>query len=84
MSPSILTQEVRFPDHEPGIAHCDANAPGLHSICSEVNDLQAAVEDLAADGYGLVGGIDQHQNTCRMAHVRGREGIVVSLTEQID
>jgi hypothetical protein len=50
----------------------------------EIDDLQAAVDGLAADGYGLVGGIDQHDNIWRMAHVRGPEGIVVSLTERID
>jgi hypothetical protein len=52
-----------------------ANELGLRSICFEVDDLQAAVDGLAANGYGLFGG---------MAHVRGPEGIVVSLTERID
>ena len=42
------------------------------------------VDDLAANGYGLVGGIGQHESTWRMAQVRGPEGIVVSLTERID
>ena len=57
---------------------------GLRSICFEVDELQAAVDGLAANGYGLVGGIGQHENTWRMAHVRGPEGIVVSPTERID
>jgi Glyoxalase/Bleomycin resistance protein/Dioxygenase superfamily len=56
----------------------------LRSICFEVDDLQAAVDGLAANGYGLVGGIGQHENTWRMAHARGPEGIVVSPTERID
>lgn len=38
---------------------------------------------LSADGYGLVGGIGQYENTWRMAYVRGPEGIVVSLAERI-
>ena len=71
------------PDHEPGSPTAMANELGLRSICSEVDDLQAAV-GLAANGYGLVGGISQHESTWRMAHVRGPEGIVVSLTERID
>jgi hypothetical protein len=29
-------------------------------------------------------GIGQHENTWRMAHLRGPEGIVSSLTERID
>jgi hypothetical protein len=60
-----------------------ANELGLRSICFEVDDLKAAVDGLATNGYGLAGGIGQHQNTWRMAHVRGPEGIVVSLTERI-
>jgi len=61
-----------------------ANELGLRSICFKLDDLQAAVDGLAANGYGLVGGIGQHENTWRMAHTRGPEGIVVSLTERID
>ena len=71
------------PGHEPGSPAAMANELGLRSICFEVGDLQAAVDGLAANGYGLVGGIGQHENTWRMAHVRGPEGIVVSLTERI-
>jgi len=51
-------------------------------VCFEVDDLQSVVDGLAADGYGLVGGIGQHENTCRMAYVRGPEGIVVSLADR--
>ena len=72
------------PDHEPGSPTAMANELGLRSVCLEVDDLQAAVDGLATDGYGLVGGIGQHENIWRMAHVRGPEGIVVSLTERID
>ena len=56
---------------------------GLRSICYEVEGLQAMVDGLAANGYGLVGEIGQYENTWLMAHVRGPEGIVVSLTERI-
>ena len=60
-----------------------ANELGLRNLGFEVDDLQALVDGLAANGYGLVGGIGQYENTWRMAHVRGPEGIVVSLTERI-
>ena len=49
----------------------------------EVDDLQAVVDRLAADGYGLVGGIGQYEQFSRMAYVRGPEGIIVSLAERI-
>ena len=48
----------------------------------EVGDLDLAVEAVAADGYGLVGGIGEYEGSVRMAYVRGPEGIVVSLFEQ--
>jgi hypothetical protein len=72
------------PDHEPGSRTAMANELGLRSICFEVDGIQGAVDGLASTGYGLVGGIGQYENTWRMAHVRGPEGIVVSLTERID
>ena len=52
-------------------------------MCFEVDDLQAAVDRVAADGYGLVGGIGEYEGSWRMAYVRGPDGITVSLTERI-
>jgi catechol 2,3-dioxygenase-like lactoylglutathione lyase family enzyme len=71
------------PEHEPGRPAAMANELGLRNVSFEVDDLQAAVDGLAADGYGLVGGIGQYENSWRMAYVRGPEGIIVSLAEQI-
>ena len=73
-----LSSFVR-PDHEPGSPAAMANELGLRNVAFEVDDLQAAVDRLAADGYGLVGGIGQYENIWRMAYVRGPEGIIVSL-----
>ena len=56
---------------------------GLRNVCFVVDDLRAVVDRLAADGYGLVGGIGEHEGIWLMAYVRGPEGIVVSLTERI-
>ena len=60
-----------------------ANELGLRNVAFEVDDLQRAVDQLATDGYGLVGGIGQYENIWRMAYVRGPEGILVSLAERI-
>ena len=46
------------PDHEPGSPTAMANELGLRNVAFEVDDLQAAVDRVTADGYGLVGGID--------------------------
>jgi len=71
------------PDHEPGSPTAMANELGLRNVCFEVEDLQAAVDAVTADGYALVGGLGEHENTWRMAYVRGPEGILVSLAERI-
>ena len=71
------------PDHVPGSSAPMANELGLRNVSFEVGDLAAAVEAVAADGYGLIGGIGEYENSVRMAYVRGPEGIIVSLFEQI-
>jgi catechol 2,3-dioxygenase-like lactoylglutathione lyase family enzyme len=71
------------PDNLPGSPEALANEVGLRNVSFEVNDLQAAVDAVASDGYGLVGGIGEYEGSVRMAYVRGPEGIVVSLFEQI-
>lgn len=71
------------PDHLPGSPAAMANELGLRNVSFEVVDLEAAVQAVAADGYGLVGGIGEYENSVRMAYVRGPEGIIVALFEQI-
>ena len=71
------------PDPLPGSPDAPANELGLRSLAFEVEDLQAAVDQAASDGYGLVGGIGEYEGAWRMAYVRGPEGILVALAEQI-
>ena len=71
------------PHHVPGSPTAMANELGLRNVSFEVADLDAAVDAVAADGYGLVGGVGEYENSVRMAYVRGPDGIVVSLFEQI-
>ncbi len=77
-----LSSFVR-PNHEPGSPDAMSNELGLRNICFEVEDLRALVDQLAADGYGLVGGVGQYDNIWRMAYVRGPEGIIVALAQRI-
>ncbi len=71
------------PDNEPGNQAAMANEVGIRNVSFEVDDLQGAVDELAAKGYGLVGGLGEYENAVKMAYVRGPEGIVVSLFEQL-
>jgi catechol 2,3-dioxygenase-like lactoylglutathione lyase family enzyme len=71
------------PEHQPGSPAAMSTELGLRNVAFEVDDLQAAVDQLAVDGYGLVGGIGQYEHVWRMAYVRGPEGIIVALAERI-
>ncbi|TMF83933.1 MAG: VOC family protein [Chloroflexi bacterium] len=72
------------PNHEPGSPNAMSNELGLRNVMFEVDDLQAILDRLAADGYGLVGGVGQYEDMWRMAYVRGPEGIIVALAQRID
>ena len=72
------------PEHTPGSPKAMSNELGIRNVCFEVDNLDAVVDRLAADGYGLVGGIGQYEQMWRMAYVRGPEGIIVALAQRID
>ena len=72
------------PDHEPGSPDPMPDELGLRNVTFEVDDLQAILDRLAADGYGLVGGVGQYEGVWRMASVRGPEGFIVNLAQRID
>jgi catechol 2,3-dioxygenase-like lactoylglutathione lyase family enzyme len=72
------------PDHEPGSPDAMSTELGLRNVMFEVDDLDALLDRLAADGYGLVGGVGQYENIWRMAYVRGPDGIIVALAQRID
>jgi catechol 2,3-dioxygenase-like lactoylglutathione lyase family enzyme len=77
-----LSSFVR-PDHLPGSPAAPANELGLRNVAFEVTDIQAAVDRVAKDGFGLVGGIGEYEGVWKMAYVRGPEGIIVSLAQRI-
>jgi catechol 2,3-dioxygenase-like lactoylglutathione lyase family enzyme len=72
------------PPCEPGSPTAMANEVGLRSIAFEVQDLDAAVDEAASAGYGLVGGIGEYEGVWRMAYVRGPEGIIVALAQRME
>jgi catechol 2,3-dioxygenase-like lactoylglutathione lyase family enzyme len=60
-----------------------ANRPGLRHICIEVEDLNAIVERLRDDGFDPVGEVQDYANVYRLVYVRGPEGLIVELAENI-
>jgi catechol 2,3-dioxygenase-like lactoylglutathione lyase family enzyme len=59
------------------------NTLGLRSIMFAVDDIDAAVAGLRAHGAELVGEVAQYQDSYRLCYVRGPEGIIVALAEQL-
>ncbi|MGO4417499.1 VOC family protein [Streptomyces sp. MCAF7] len=60
-----------------------ANTLGLRRIMFAVDDIEDVVARLRAHGAELVGEIVQYENIYRLCYVRGPEGIVVGLAEQL-
>jgi len=59
------------------------NTLGLRSIMFTVDDIDATVAGLRARGAELVGTVEQYQDAHRLCYVRGPEGIIVALSEQL-
>jgi catechol 2,3-dioxygenase-like lactoylglutathione lyase family enzyme len=67
----------------PEPANALGNTLGLRSIMFAVDDLDATLAGLRAHGAQLVGQVEQYQDSYRLCYVRGPEGIIVSLAEQL-
>ena len=74
--------------HNPAVVRAEpenalGNTLGLRSIMFTVDDLNTTVAGLRARGTELVGEVEQYQNSYRLCYVRGPEGIIVSLAEEL-
>ena len=77
---------VKFhaPVYEGGAAaKAPANAPGIRHVTFAVDDIDDVVARLRARGAELVGGLEQFENSYRLCYLRGPEGIIIELAEQI-
>ena len=79
-----LTKFHSPPVISPEPANALGNTLGLRSIMFTIDDIDAAVAGLQARGAELVGEVVQYENSYRLCYVRGPEGIIVALAEQLD
>ena len=63
--------------------HAAVNAPGIRHLTFAVDDLDAVLARLRPRGGELVGGVVRYQDSYRLCYLRGPEGIIVELAEQI-
>jgi catechol 2,3-dioxygenase-like lactoylglutathione lyase family enzyme len=71
------------PSGQGGDRHAPANTPGLRHVAFAVDDIDAVVAGLRARGAELVGEVERYQDSYRLCYVRGPEGIIVELAQQI-
>jgi len=60
-----------------------ANTLGIRRIMFAVDDIEDVVARLHAQGAELVGEVGQYEDRYRLCYVRGPEGIIVALAEQL-
>jgi catechol 2,3-dioxygenase-like lactoylglutathione lyase family enzyme len=60
-----------------------ANTPGIRHITFTVEDIEDVLARLRAHGAELVGELEQYEDSYRLCYVRGPEGIIVELAEQL-
>lgn len=71
------------PSTDGGYQRAPANASGIRHVAFAVDDIDAVLARLRARGAGLVGELGRYQDSYRLCYVRGPEGIIVELAEQI-
>jgi len=60
-----------------------ANTLGIRRIMFAVDDVEDVLARLRTLGAELVGGLEQYEDSYRLCYVRGPEGIIVALAEQL-
>ena len=67
----------------PGDPKAPTNTLGLRHVAFTVDDLDAIVVDVQARGGDLVGEVQQYEDSYRLCYVRGPEGIIIELAQQL-
>lgn len=73
----------RTPATPDGDPQAPANVPGLRHVCFAVDDVEDTVTRLKAHGGELVGTIERYGDAYKLCYVRGPEGIIVELAEEL-
>jgi len=71
------------PSTDGGYQRVPAAASGIRHVAFAVDDIDAVLARLRARGAELVGELGRYRDRYRLCYVRGPEGIIVELAEQI-
>ncbi len=61
-----------------------ANALGIRHVTFAVQGIDDVLDRLRSHGAELVGELEQYEHIYRLCYVRGPEGIIIELAEQIE
>ena len=66
-----------------GDPRAPANALGIRHVTFAVEGIDEILDRLRAHGAELVGELERYENSYRLCYIRGPEGIILELAEQI-
>jgi catechol 2,3-dioxygenase-like lactoylglutathione lyase family enzyme len=66
-----------------GPEHAPANTLGIRRIMFAVDDIEGVVARLRTHGAELVGELVRYEDSYRLCNVRGPEGLIIGLAEQL-
>ena len=73
--------------HTPTAVSAEPNTPvntlGIRRIMFAVDDIEAVLARLQANGAELIGEVVQYEDSYRLCYVRGPEGIIIALAEPL-
>lgn len=81
----VNVELVKFhhPIDEEGVQPAPANKLGLRHIAFQVEDLEGIIGILKEKGIELVGKVQTYEDLWKLCYVRGPEGIILELAEQM-
>lgn len=80
---NLELSKFHTPSDEKGVQQPLANTLGIRHIAFVVEDIEAIVARLKQNGSETFSDIQQYENSYKLCYVRGPEGIILELAEQI-
>lgn len=80
---NIELAKFHNPVDQEGIRPIFANTLGLRHMAFVVDDIEGIANELKQKGWELFGDIYAYENSYKLCYVRGPEGIIIELAEQI-
>lgn len=80
---SLEIIKYHHPVDPEGVRPRGANALGFRHLAFQVEDLDGIVKSLRQKGHEVVGSVQNYENVWKLCYVRGPEGIIIELAEQL-